>query len=490
MRSIRDTLDSVRRRLWWANIVHTAAIGLAAGAAAGAALAIARVLLPDMALWLPIAAVAVGGFVGGAVGACRAASITTAANVIDNYYGLKDRALTALQFEKTPDEDPVRRLQLQDAERHLAQVRPAECVPVAAPRQATRAAAVFVGLTVGLLWYSEFGMPRAVAATSLPLGLQQASLLRETMLPEIEQLAKEQEDPELEELAEQLKEMVAELEKEGIEDIDMMATLSEMELSLSEAREAMQLEMADAQFSSIAGAMQPADAMREAAAAMMSGDYEKATTQLEKLDASKLSDKERRAVADNLKKFAAKLSPGQQGQISEAAQQLQEGLENQDASMCKAGVSKLAGLCKKQGLKKKIGECMACQLNRLSQCKSECRGQCNTPGNNVAKSDSSSQKWGMGKSGKATGDDATELDGSRRQEQLTSQQGEGPSESETIESPEGEQEAARQYAQRYQEFRKQAEAVLDQEPLPLGHRETVRQYFENIRPNQETDALQ
>ena len=55
-----------------------------------------------------------------------------------------------------------------------------------------------------------------------------------------------------------------------------------------------------------------------------------------------------------------------------------------------------------------------------------------------------------------------------------------------IEAPEGEQSAARAYAQRYQKFRSQAEAVLDTEPLPLGHRETVRQYFENIRPDKES----
>jgi hypothetical protein len=29
------------------------------------------------------------------------------------------------------------------------------------------------------------------------------------------------------------------------------------------------------------------------------------------------------------------------------------------------------------------------------------------------------------------------------------------------------------------------EEVLDSEPLPLGHRETVRTYFESIRPTSE-----
>ena len=61
-------------------------------------------------------------------------------------------------------------------------------------------------------------------------------------------------------------------------------------------------------------------------------------------------------------------------------------------------------------------------------------------------------------------------------------QGEGSSERETTQSAEGEQDAARSYQAKYTEFRKQMEEVIDGEPLPLGHRETVRKYFESIRP--------
>jgi hypothetical protein len=34
----------------------------------------------------------------------------------------------------------------------------------------------------------------------------------------------------------------------------------------------------------------------------------------------------------------------------------------------------------------------------------------------------------------------------------------------------------------YQKYRKLSEAVLDSEPIPLGHRQTIRRYFELIRP--------
>ena len=65
---------------------------------------------------------------------------------------------------------------------------------------------------------------------------------------------------------------------------------------------------------------------------------------------------------------------------------------------------------------------------------------------------------------------------------ITGVQGEGSSERETTQSPEGEQDAARSSQKKYTEFRKQMEEVIDSEPLPLGHRETVRKYFESIRP--------
>ena len=89
----------------------------------------------------------------------------------------------------------------------------------------------------------------------------------------------------------------------------------------------------------------------------------------------------------------------------------------------------------------------------------------------------------MAASNSPTGEDKTKLDSRRREENLTGAQGDGPSERETLASDEARQDAARSYRERYAEYRKQMEEVLDSEPLPLGHRETVRKYFESIRPS-------
>ena len=49
---------------------------------------------------------------------------------------------------------------------------------------------------------------------------------------------------------------------------------------------------------------------------------------------------------------------------------------------------------------------------------------------------------------------------------------------------EAKEEARRAYRETYDKFRKISEAVLESEPIPLGHRQTIRRYFESIRPRE------
>lgn len=481
--NVRSVLKTVQQRIRRRNLLHGASIGLALGCFAAAMLACLSVITPIAWFWLPVVAFGIA-MLGGIIGFFLPASTANAAGIVDSFYRMKDRAITALQFES--DSNPIRRMQVADANEHLRQVSAEDCVPISPNRPALLSAVTMATLAAGIMLFAGSNASDAITAQPVRLAADQATLLRETMLEEIEELKKEAvEEPELDELTEKLDELLDELATESIDERDMMATLSEMEQAISDARDAMKLEMTDAQMKGIAEALSPSEMMKQAAAAMEKGDYDKASEKLEAIDPAAMKDKERRAVADNLKKFLAKLDPGQRGQLSGAAEQIQEGLEKSNHSKCKDGMCKLAGLCKKQGNCKKIGECMACQLNRLSQCKSECRGACKNGGNKVAKSNSPSQSWGTGATGNGNDGEATKLDSTRREEQLSGAQGDGPSESEVIEAPEGEQDAVRQFAKSYKKFRNEAEAVLDSEPLPLGHRETVRQYFENIRPSNE-----
>src|SRR5262249_13110465 len=66
--------------------------------------------------------------------------------------------------------------------------------------------------------------------------------------------------------------------------------------------------------------------------------------------------------------------------------------------------------------------------------------------------------------------------------QLTGNPDDGPSETETTHSAEGRQQAGRSYRDVYQKYRRMSDAVLDSEPIPLGHRQTIRRYFALIHP--------
>ena len=78
----------------------------------------------------------------------------------------------------------------------------------------------------------------------------------------------------------------------------------------------------------------------------------------------------------------------------------------------------------------------------------------------------------------------TKLNGKRTEQQVTGAPGaEGDSDVETTATPEARQQAPREYQEKYRKFRKESDAVPDGEPIPLGHRTTVKRYFELIRPS-------
>ena len=60
---------------------------------------------------------------------------------------------------------------------------------------------------------------------------------------------------------------------------------------------------------------------------------------------------------------------------------------------------------------------------------------------------------------------------------------------ETEHSAEGREQAGRSYKEVYQKYQRMSEAVLDSEPIPLGHRQIIRTYFQKIRP-QDADAVE
>ena len=161
-----------------------------------------------------------------------------------------------------------------------------------------------------------------------------------------------------------------------------------------------------------------------------------------------------------------------------------EGIEDGDAQKVKGAAKQLGEKAKGQARKKKINDLLNAELTSLCECKGNCQKNSTAKGKQKEKSKNPSKVYGMGESGNIDGD-ATNLAANLNKEQVTGQAGEGESEFETSSSSEGRQEAQRGYKDVYQKYKKMSDAVLESENIPLGHRQTIRKYFESIRPQQE-----
>lgn len=482
VREIRRLLSSVRARQRQLRSVDWLVRGVVIGASIGLAVEIARMCgapVSNLTCWLVVLGVTL---LSGVIGWLLPVSWTSSAHLVDSHYRMKDSAASALDFAARQSTEPLMKLQIANTIQGLQQVDAKAVLPIRISKL-TPAAIGLCALLVALPFLPQEQPTAPVIDTAVQqIVNDQASALDETMVEELRELAEKTQEPELKDLVDEIEKLVESMKSPEVDQREALAKLSEMQQNLAEALNQFSAEKTDADLKELAAALESAESMQAIAEALKDGKYEKAAEQLEKIDASSLTRKEREAVAANLKKFRENLGEGKKGELSESAQEMQEGLEKDNPSQCKDGQCKAAGVCKKQGMKKSIANCLNCQLNRLSECKSQCQAQCNMSGGQVKKSTEDTNKVGKAASNKPLGEEATKLDSTRQEQNITGVQGEGASERETTQSPEGEQDAARSYKARYTEFRKQMEEVIDSEPLPLGHRETVRKYFESIRP--------
>ena len=480
---IHQHLSSVRRRLRLVRMVQWSVRGWTAGGLVAIVAALLwRADVGGVSGWSPLLLIAMGVVMAAALGWIAPLRWHQAAAEVDRHYGLKDRSLTALEFSQDDRGNPLRQLQVDDAAAHLSTVNARQVVPWRRPRGLVVSLAASMAVAGIMLAPNRQRPLAAVPAEVRQVVLEQAEYLDETMLSELERLA-DDDHPEISELVRELEKLVDELRDPQVDQREALAKLSLMQQQVSESLSAFNLEQTDAALRSVAASIDGASSMQPIASDLRDEKYEQAAEKLEAFDPEALSNKERRMVASNLKKLSEELAEGKLGEFSESTAELSEGLEKKSESQCKGGACKLASLARTQSLRKSVCDCLSSQLNRLAQCKSQCnKNGCSSD----SKSDSPSNSWGRG-STDPLGDQRTELDSQRERIDVTGQQGDGASEREIVTTPEARQLASRSYKQQYRQYRKQAEEVLDSEPLPLGYRETVRNYFEQIRPTDDVE---
>jgi len=479
---IHAKLQPVRQRQQQVFALRSAVLGLLGSSLVGVSVGVWRwstgsAISPALTLALLLA----GPVVGLIVGFVWRRTWQSAAAAIDDHYRLKDRSLTALSLLTRPVDSAWLELQVDDALAHLSKVEPNLVVPFRLPRAwpvAIGTLAVALGL---LLWPLNSSPVEAGTPAPIPGIVAEAEKIEED-LKEFEELAKQEENKELEELVKELRELVEEMKQPGVDSREALAKLSEMQAAIQAQQAQYNVALVDGQLQSLGAALALAESTENAGKALVDGKFNKAVEELEKLEEPEFDRKEAKALAEKLKKTAKELGDLGLGQLSDAASEMCEGLEGKSGKF-QSGTRSLAKQVQKHDRRKKIDELLCKECDKLCECKCNCEKNSLVTGLNPVKSLSPSNSFGMKTSGNVKGE-KTDSAGKTNLEQITGQQGEGPSEIETTHSVEGRQQATREYREAYQKYQKLSESVLDSEPIPLGHRQTIRKYFELIRPQQ------
>ena len=490
---LRSRLHPVQRRQFLQTLTAWVIVGLLCGAAVGFSCAVARLALNwTDGGWMAAMAIVAGPCIAGLAAVVwffPRPNWVAAAQAVDRHYGLKDRTESALDFAQrtiAADKQAFAALQLQDAMQHLDRVEPQAVAPFKTPRLLSGAiVAAAAALIFSLV---PLRQDEAAAGPSAPEDqiVAEAEMISES-IQELEDEFKKDSDPELEQLLKELKQKAEELKEPGVDVKEALAKISEMQAAIQSAQSQSSLEQVDQQLQEVGEAMASAKALEGAGQALAEGKYEKAMKELAELSDLEFERNESRTTVEKLKKAAKRSGNGADGAISDAAKDLADGIEEDDDDKALGGAKRLGDKVGKKARKKKINDLLNSELAELSDRKCNCQQNSTAKGKKKQKSANASTNWGMSESGNIDGD-PTSLNSSANREQVTGTAGEGESDFETSSSSEGRQEAQRNYKDVYQKYKKMSEAVLENEQIPLGHRQTIRRYFESIRPQQGEEA--
>jgi hypothetical protein len=496
--AIHAALKPVRVRQQALFTLRCVAAGLMASAAVGLALGVTRLGLElNLSIGTAAAVLAAGPLLGLLAGLVLRRGWHAAAASVDGHYQLKDRTVTALAFADQPAPTDVHTLQMADAVNHLGTVEPKAVAPLHVPRGWSLALTAALLAAAALLWPLS---PREAEAGPAPAPEHVVAVAREqkeklqALEKKLSETAQDLEDEKadeekkgMKELLQKLLQKVEEMTQPGVDEREALAKLSEMQADIQALANELNVAALDGQLSSLGTALAATSAFEGAGKALQDGKLEKAAKELEKIDEVKLTPKEAKALEEKLKQLAKQMGDAGQGSLGDVVSELADGLKGGKGKVGKATRS-LAKKVNNAVKRKKVNDLLVAQIEELKDGKCNCQNSGGARLKLTQKSNSPSSTWGRTISGNIDGE-KTKLNGKRTDQQLTGTPGgEGDSDVETTSTPEARQQASREYKEKYQKFKKESEAVLEGEPIPLGHRQMVKKYFELIRPSNGDDA--
>lgn len=488
-----QSLRPVRGRQQSVFAIHSLFVGLLVSATIGLGLGVVRLAGVDLAWPLVGALLAVGPVVGLILGLALRRTWHDAAEAIDAHCGLKDRTVTALAFANQPSLGELHELQMTDAMAHLAGVEPKKVVPVVAPKTLPYALAGLAASAAMLLWpmaprEAEAGPAPAPDSVIALADKQKADGL--PILKKLEEMfqdaddATEEEKQGIKDLIQKAKEKFEEMTQDGMSEQEALAKLSELSAEKQALTTMLNPAALEGALASLGTALAASQPFEGAGKALMKGDLDKAAKELDKLDEVKLTPKEAKDLEQKLREQQKKAGDAGQGSLGDAIGELADSINKGGgkSSVGKAGKN-LAKRVNSAIRKRRAANLLDAFDENLRDGKAGLGENGGPKGKKPEKSNSPSSNWGRGVSGNTDGE-KTKLSGKRTEQQITgTPSDEGESEVETTTTPEAREKARREYQEKFKKGTKESQAILESEPIPLGHRQTVKKYFESIRPS-------
>ncbi|HEY5793252.1 MAG TPA: hypothetical protein VIS74_08130 [Chthoniobacterales bacterium] len=325
-------------------------------------------------------------------------------------------------------------------------------------------------------------------------GEQAADL--EDLFKDWEQAEQKDSDPVLEQMLRELEPFRKQLAEGKATPRETFLELSKLEDKIAQVQQKLAAQSLDSFAADLSEALGQAGGMEALAKALKERDYEGAEKAARELEAKQAADTASLPPAlqpaetqEKLSKLGQKLSQAGQSAMGQAVQSLSQAGKNSSSSDFKDGLKKM---CQSLGQQNALGQqCkkLALQCNQLGMCKSclgngesMCQGMSLLPKLSLVKS----QNPGKG-AGSATDPNRQILPtdqmpaGVHEQVSGTSNES-GESETSIVSSEEApRQQTVSVSTANLDAYRKLSEEAVEDESLPLAHRQTIRRYFEMIR---------
>ena len=420
---------------------------------------------------------------------------------VDQQLGLPDTVLSAAELQDTPGSAGAAgwvARQLEQTTDLLRGVQWRTAWPVRIPWRSRGAFAVAVVAMTCLGW--QFASLRASERPLPPTAGERdaAQALRE-VLDDWDKSQKEQPDPDLKQLLAELQPLREKLAAKdaALNERQAFTELSRVEEKLAAIQAKLDAQSIKPHAAEMAAAMDKVDGLGALAAALRRNDFEKAeghaekaAEQMAKPGAKPPQGEAAADAAGKLGKLAQQFAKNGNEGAQQSMSQMQSGLQQGQAQPMSDGLQGLKNSLSSQNKRDGQKRDLSLQLKLVGACKnclgdeeSLCRGISLLP----KLSQTRSQKPGHGAGSEVDPNRngaATELAADRNREHLNgtaNEQGESETTQLSTLDPTAERTGTHGAAN-FQAYEKLSQQAVADESLPLAHRQTIKRYFESIRP--------